>query len=350
VRPAILISDVLVLFFGTLLMLTPAITRPTVQFGVRVPPERIGAPVLRDQRRAYYRRAGAIVICCTAVAFALAGHGSWWLPKLVLLAELAAELGCFLLARRKIVAVKNAERWFAGLRQTVVADTGWRTDPPRFPVRWLIPALAVIAATAAAGAVRAAGPRPVIGIVTGEVYVTAVWTGLLLLFFRARPEVEAADPAASVRRYRRFLGAFARAMLTLVALVDLTLLLSALRAWHVYRPGGVGDDLPAVPFIVGLLVLAVVTVRTGQGGHRLPVATLGTARAPAAGVDRDDDRFWKCGVIYLNRDDPALMVGARIGVGFSLNVGNPAAWLIIAFAVAAPAGLTVLFYGLGLAH
>lgn len=347
---AILISDVLIPFFGILLMLTPAITRPTVQFGVRVPPERIGAPVLRDQRRAYYRRAGAIVICCTAAAVALAGHGSWWLPKILLLAEVAAELGCFLLARRKIVAVKNAERWFAGLRQTVVADTSWRTDPPRFPVRWLLPALAVIAATAAVGAVRATGPRPAIGIVTGQVYVTAMWTGLLLLFFRARPEVEASDPAGSVRRYRRFLGAFARAMLTLVALVDLTLLLSGLRAWHVYRPGGIGVDLPAVPFIVGLLVLATVSVRAGQGGHRLPVATLGGRRAPAAGVDRDDDRFWKGGVIYLNRDDPALMVGARVGAGFSLNVGNPAAWLIIAVAVAGPAGLTLLLYGLGLAR
>jgi len=344
--PAILISDVLIPFIGTLLLLTPAITRPTVQFGVRVPPERTGAPVLRDQRRAYYRRAGAVVICCTAAAVALAGHGSWWLPKIVLLAEVAAELGCFLRARRKIVAVKNAERWFAGLRQTVVADTSWRTDPPRFPVRWLVPALLVIAATAAVGAVRATGPRPVIGIVAGQAYVTALWTGLLLLFFRARPEVEASDPAGSVRRYRRFLGAFARAMLTLVALVDLTLLLSGLRAWHVFRPGGIGGDLPAVPFIVGLLVLAAVTVRAGQGGHRLPVATLGPARAPAAGVDRDDDRFWKGGVIYLNRDDPALMVGARVGAGFALNVGNPAAWLIIAVAVAGPAGLTLLLYGL----
>ncbi len=343
---AILISDVLILFFGTLLMLTPAITRPTVQFGVRIPPDRLSAPVLRDQRRAYYRRAGAIVICCTAVAVALADHGSVWLPKIVLLVELAAELGCFMLARRKIIAVKEAERWFAGLRQTVVADTSWRNDPPRFPARWLVPALTVIAATAVVGAVRATGPKPVIGIVTGEVYVTALWTGLLLLFFRARPEVEASDPGASVRRYRRFLGAFARAMLTLVALVDLTLLLSGLRAWHVYRPTGIGVDLPAVPFIVGLLVLAAVTVRAGQGGHRLPVATLGPARAPAAGVDRDDDRFWKCGMIYLNRDDPALMVGARIGFGFSLNVGNPAAWLIIAIAVAGPAGLTLLLYGL----
>lgn len=347
---ATLLNVVIVPFFGTLLALTPAITRPTVQFGVRVPPERISAPVLRDQRRAYYRRAAAIVVCCTAAAVALAGHGSPWLPKVVLLAEAAAEFGCFQRARREIVAVKNAERWFAGLRQTVVADTSWRTDPPRFPLRWLVPALAVIAATAAVGAVRAAGPRPAIGTVTGEVYVTALWTGLLLLFFRARPEVEAADPAASVRRYRRFLGAFARAMLTLVALVDLTLLLFALRAWHVYRPGGIGDALPAAPFIAGLLILGAVTVRAGQGGHRLPAGTLAGARTPAAGVDRDDDRFWKGGLIYLNRDDPALMVGARFGVGFALNVGNRVAWLIIAIVAAVPAGLVALSYGLGLAR
>jgi uncharacterized membrane protein len=66
-------------------------------------------------------------------------------------------LGCFWVARRKIAAVKNADGWFAGLRQTVVTDTSWRTDPPRFPVRWLIPALAVIAATVAVGALRYPG-------------------------------------------------------------------------------------------------------------------------------------------------------------------------------------------------
>ena len=53
---------------------------------------------------------------------------------LILPVEMAADIGCLLAARRKITAVKRAERWFAGLRQTVVADTSWRADPPRFPV------------------------------------------------------------------------------------------------------------------------------------------------------------------------------------------------------------------------
>jgi hypothetical protein len=118
-----------VLIDGALMCSAPAASRPTVQFGVRVPRERAGAPVIRRERRAYYWRTAAIGVCCTAVAILAQGHGSWWLPRIILLPELAAGFGCFWAARRKIAAVKNAEEWFAGLRQTVVTDTSWRAQP-----------------------------------------------------------------------------------------------------------------------------------------------------------------------------------------------------------------------------
>jgi uncharacterized membrane protein len=128
--------------------------------------------------------------------------------------------------------------------------------------------------------------------------------------------------------------------------VDLTLLLAALRNWQVYRPSGIGSALIVLPFAVGLLVLAVVTFRVGQGGSRLPG---GRGRyGTAAGVDRDDDRFWKAGLIYVNRDDPAILVGARFGVGWTFNLANPIAWLVIAGIVATPAGLAALAAAAGL--
>ena len=105
------------------------------------------------ERRAYYGRTAAIGACCTVAAVLLQGHGSWWLTRIILLLEVAADLSCFWMARRKITAAKNAGDWFAGLRQTVVADTNWRTDPPRFPVLLADAGLAV-AATAVVGAVR----------------------------------------------------------------------------------------------------------------------------------------------------------------------------------------------------
>jgi uncharacterized membrane protein len=343
-----------VLAIGALMCSLPAVTRPTLQFGIRVPRERAGAPAVQRERRAYYWRTAAIGVCCAVVAVTVQGYGSWS-PRIILLPELAAGYCCFLVARHKIAAVKNADNWFAGLRQTVVADTSWRTDPPRFPVRWLIPALAVMAATVTVGALRYHGlpghivtgsghrvPKSAVSVlvVAGQLYFTTVYGGLMVIVHRSRPDIEAADPAVSALRYRRFLAAFTRAMLTMAALADTGLLLIALPDWQVYRLSGIGRALPVLPFAAGVLLLAAVAARTGQGGSRLNGNVRGLA--PAAGTDRDDDRFWKAGLLYVNRTDPALVVGARFGVGWAPNFGNPAAWLLVAGTAAAWTGLAVL--------
>jgi uncharacterized membrane protein len=335
-------ADFMVPVFGVLLCATPAVTRPTVQFGVRIPPERTGATVLGRQRRAYYLRTATIGICCTVAVLLLRGYGSWWLARLILFAEVAADVGCLVIARKHITAVKASEHWFEGVRQTVVADTAWRAHPPRFPARWVIPALAVIAATVVIGAVRYPELHKSVvrtfAVVAGQCYVTALWTVLLLVIYHSRPDIEAADPAGSMIRFRRFLAVWTRAVLGLMALVNLTLLLAALQTWRVYHLSGAGSALTVLPFAAGLLALVAVALRVGQGGSRLGVA-VGVAGGRA---ERDDDRFWKAGLIYVNRDDPALMVGARFGVGWTFNFGNPVAWVIIAVIAAVPAGLAAI--------
>jgi uncharacterized membrane protein len=162
----------------------------------------------------------------------------------------------------------------------------------------------------------------------------------MLIVYRSRPDIEAADPAASTLRYRRFLAAMTRAVLTLIALVDTSLLLVALRDWQVYRLPGTGRALPALPVAAGVLLLAAVAARAGQGGSRLNGNVRGLALA--TGTDRDDDRFWKAGLLYVNRDDPAIVVGSRFGAGWTLNLGNRAARLIIAGIAATWAGLAVI--------
>jgi uncharacterized membrane protein len=353
-----------VAFVAVMLCLTPVLTRPTVPFGVRVPSARAGASVIRRQRKVYFWRTAAVGVCGIVATLFLPHHGPPWVSRIILLAEIAADLSWYLLARQKITAAKAAEDWFAGQRQIVATDTTWRTDPPRFPVRWLIPALTVIAATIVVGVIRypdlparlaATGwggrhaRKSVVtafAIVAAQLWVTVEATGLLVLVYRSRPDIEATDPATSTGRYRRYLTAMTRAILTLVALVDLTLLLVALRVWQVYQLSGAASTVVVLPFAAGLIILGVVAYRTGQGGSRLSRGA--GPRRPAAGTDRDDDRFWKAGLFYVNRDDPALMVGARFGVGWTFNFGNRIAWLIVAVIVATPLGLVLIALAVGM--
>jgi uncharacterized membrane protein len=358
---AALLSAGVVAFAGITMVLAPAVTKPTVPFGVRVPPERTRAPSVTAARHLYTVRAAAVAACCTTAAFLLPAGTSSWVSRLILLLELAAGLGCQQLARRQVTAAKRAEQWFTGRRQVVVADTGWRADPPRFPGRWLLPALAVIAVTTVTGVLRypdlpawlsitggrlaSKSPASAFAPVIGMGYVTALWTGLLLLAYRARPDLEAADPAASAARYRVFLGRAAKAVLALVACVNLSLLLSALRTWRLLPLSGDAAALVLAPFAAGLITVVIVLNRSGQGGFRL--ARLSAQPAAPGPADRDDDRFWKAGLLYVNRGDPALVVAARFGAGWTLNLANPAAWLVIAALIAAPAGIAAILTALG---
>lgn len=38
---------------------------------------------------------------------------------------------------------------------------------------------------------------------------------------------------------------------------------------------------------------------------------------------------WKLGIFYVNPDDPRLIVRQRTGLGWTLNMARPAAWVIV---------------------
>jgi uncharacterized membrane protein len=52
--------------------------------------------------------------------------------------------------------------------------------------------------------------------------------------------------------------------------------------------------------------------------------------------DRTPDRYWKLGVFYFNRDDSALLVEKRFGLGYSLNFARLTAWIILLFVLMGP--------------
>jgi uncharacterized membrane protein len=47
------------------------------------------------------------------------------------------------------------------------------------------------------------------------------------------------------------------------------------------------------------------------------------------------DRCWKWGVFYVNRNDPALWVKKRYGIGYTLNFGNAWSWAVLGLIIVA---------------
>ena len=71
--------------------------------------------------------------------------------------------------------------------------------------------------------------------------------------------------------------------------------------------------------------------------------------ALAAAQDSTSDRYWMGGIVYFNPSDPALMVPKRSGLGYTLNMGRPVAWVFVSALVLLPAILPLLLRG-GIKH
>lgn len=340
-----------VALIGVLQWLRPSLVPPTLPFGVRVPRDRADAPVVVAWRRTYRVVVAVVAVAATAGAV-LAGRP--WAGPAGVGVELLAGVLLYLRARARIAAVKTEEHWFGGRRQVSVADTALRTRPERYPWPWGVPAVALTVATVVTGIVAyprmpsrlavhfgpdgqpdrwaaksaAAAFGPVLAQVAAIVLLLAVAGATL----HGRAQLDAEDPQAATR-HRRFVAAVARALLVLAGCTSLTFLFNALMTWGlVHPPPPARVALNVVPALLGAAAIVVVTVRVGQGGSRLRLA--GVSRRPGA-VNRDDDRLYRWGLFYVNRDDPAVLVPKRFGVGWTLNLARPATWLIVVAVLAA---------------
>jgi len=88
------------------------------------------------------------------------------------------------------------------------------------------------------------------------------------------------------------------------------------------------------------IVMLVWMLRVGQGGQR---GLSPEARSAIQG-DATPDSAWKGGgLLYFNPSDPAIWVEQRIGIGYTVNFGNPRAWLLLGLFVLPALAAPLLF-------
>lgn len=86
--------------------------------------------------------------------------------------------------------------------------------------------------------------------------------------------------------------------------------------------------LPLVFLVTTLVSVGIYAVKVGQGGSRIKIkGDSPNLEDMIAAVE--DDRYWKGGMFYVNKDDPSILVEKRFGVGWTLNFGRPLSWIVL---------------------
>lgn len=310
----------------------PAFTRPDLFFAVTVPPHFRRTEVGRKITRKYllFGWGGTVLL---ALLSSVAGNQED-AAKIGVLGTTVVWFAAFLLARHAAIphavspdpvrtAVLSTRREtlpggiiamvfpfvFLALKG-VEFHARWEEIPDPFPIHWGLN-----------GPDRWTERTPF--SVYGSLFGVALICGIVLvtawgIVHASRQIAVTGENAGSEQRFRR------TGVLGLMALAyAFALTLPPIPNMHL--------TVPYAPvLLIGASLAVVITLAmSGQGGTRLPEyrPILGSSHPTGDGTS---DNYWKLGMFYFNRSDPALVVEKRFGVGWTLNFGHPICWLLMA--------------------
>lgn len=333
-------------FIAVLVGALPAVTRPTLPLGVSVPASRLEEPVIRQAIRRYRIMIAIAWLLGIVLLVVLSATAPPWALLLVVFLFIVFQLAAYVIARRMIVRAKRDGEWYAGVPVRMAGSVSVAAEPAPVPAGWAVASAVLLGVVYIAGILlypTLPSTVPVHWGVNGQPDRWAdksVWTvfgalligtvvvaGLFALSFLGRSvpirPLPGADAATNARRDHEMRAA----MSTLIG--RLIFLISVSFSWTTLAPWLLGDvpDLRAggaVVVVVLILLIIVLFVVRWRRLMRGDAALVRAERAAHATVDApDDDRFWKAGILYLNRDDPAVFVQRRFGIGWTVNLGRP---------------------------
>lgn len=334
-------------FCGAFMAITPYLMPKRECFAVTIPNSAADDPHIKQLKRSYC----LIMLSVTAVLTAITTACMLMDPERTFIAAFTVSILAVCIAgyalmlrfRLKTQTYKEERGWKASSDKRIgfIAEEA----PKPLSMKWdllFLPAIAIAGAMAAAGYSSMPEQIPIQIDFSGEVSnwaekspAVAAFPAMLSAFMaacfavshwsilRSKKGIDATRPAASAWAY----GAFARAQS--MVLVGLGTMLSFIGPLICLSLCGVVSMqqalLPLLLMIAAtIIVTAGVSLAYGQNGSRL----LAKMEEPE-GMPADDDRHWKFGIIYWNREDASLFVPARFGIGWTTNLGRPAAWAII---------------------
>ncbi|KOS64587.1 DUF1648 domain-containing protein [Lysinibacillus agricola] len=330
----------------------PFIVRETIIFGVTVPEQNVKHPILRNMKKHYAQIVGIsgvmflIIMIVSYYVFAQSGFMQGNLLLGCLFAMLAVSMTLYWVNHQKVLKLKKQEQWGLNIKQVRAIDLTARSRDEMLPWPFYVVPFGVTAFLIIFTFLHYDqipnniavhwGPSGEADSWRRKTYFTVISLPLIMLMFQCmmwgivdsikrsaiklavnRKEESLEDQLKS-RKYMSW-----NIMLLSYAF---TILFTVLQLSNIYPSMTAGNKLLPIFILFLLLVLGSVLVyawkkrklRVKYGDH-----------VASEVMDVDEDRYWKGGLIYMNRQDPSVFVEKRFGVGWTMNFANPRGYIVI---------------------
>lgn len=346
---------------GIMVAITPYFQPKGEVFSVSVPTSVENDPAVRRLKRHFsvVVLAAAAMFTVAAVACGFAGSESKAMVFIIsgsFVVPVFVGGGMIIASRSRMMKMKQERGWTAELRQSVAAIGEDSTLAPKgISLKWnwaYVPIMVITVIIAVVGYDAMPDMIPMHIDFAGNVTDVAQKTPMVVAFpvlfevfmavcfvfshwsaLRSKPGITPEHPASSSWAYGLFLRAQTVTLLACGLL--LTAVIGILMELSFIGMASLQIVLIAVLALTVLVLVATVGVNLafGQSGSKV------FRMEESDNLLRNDDACWKLGMIYVNGNDASIFVPKRSGFGWTVNLGRPSAWALMAgFAL-----FTVLF-------
>ena len=381
--PLFVINLILMVFVTFFVSILPIITRKSLLFGVRVPEAAGKSPEAARLKGGYIATvlAGGVALTALLVAQYIAAPDYTLLATMYFFLPLMAlQYGAFIPRWKAALALKAEKGW--GTATPALADTRSAVEREKllsFPKVWYLVCLGLILAVSVLSLVRyplLPDPIPthwnaqmqpdawsdknlltVLMLPLVALGTMLIMAGSNIAIYRMKLQVDAENPALSYAQHRRYRRMMSHGLGVVTAAITVFILFTQLMMLDlvVLRSSALLLALTVALIVISCAPFAYITLKAGQGGNKLRIppeeiqTQLGHPQGPirAAHPERGDDRYWKLGLFYYNKDDPAMLIEDRFGTNGGFNYARPAvqitAGILAAVIVVTYALITVFF-------
>ncbi|MGM0379806.1 MAG: DUF1648 domain-containing protein [Bacillota bacterium] len=353
-------SLLILLFLNIIDTVIPKLTRKDLYFGIRIPSEKRDIKSMKKIYIDYIKKLWTVSLIYILLSYfnPLISENS-----LVFIIELIGLIGLnvffYLNARKEVKSIKREKNW-GSEKSEVLYVTNEDINSEVISYKWYFLTLIIIALTGYFIIINYENlPKrlPIHFNAKGigdqfvdKSYISALFLPVIEIFLLAififvnysikntKKQIDVEDPKESIIRNIKFRGIWSKVLYIVYLIILATLTLNAFKMINLLNINPKVFQLINYISIGTILLLILVTAfKTGQGGTRLS-----KHKESKDEINIEDDKYWKLGLFYFNKDDPSIFIEKRLGIGFTMNFANPISILIIVVLLLIIFGISIL--------
>lgn len=328
-------------------IIKPKITRKEIYFGIRIPENERGNAFLKKVYKSYtILNTAVFAIFIIIITYIFINYYASIEYTILILLYLLFTLIIYFFSNKKVLTIKKKLCWNTEKKQIVTIDTSFSKDKGTKTLVspcWFLVSVLIIAITFYigfkyykllpeivpthwdfAGEVNGnmmKSPKIIYAMPKFQIIIFIIFFLSYKIIGWGKQQLNTSNPQQSKEKNKRFRYIWSGYMVFAATLMNLLFLYANLIIFQVEQFSAKLMIIMLI-IIIGILVAVSIglSIHTGQGGSRLRIKDNMTTHGKM--LDRNDDKYWRFGIFYINKEDPTIFIEKRFGVGWTVNLGR----------------------------